>query len=523
MTDSSNFKDDKSKVPTEAELEAMLDEESDDEFGQSESEVAAQEQRAVLKEWTAQDFASIYTRFRPHLERHARRFLRNPSQVDEVVQDAFLYLMVTLPELDSELGVLRFLKWKVRLLCLDVIRVGSRAYHADLEEHQEFLASDDEEMSLDLERAEDAAIVRMALAKLQPRQREVLVASIYEEKSTLEIAEQVGLSENATRQLMHRARTSLKKALIGEADTSGLSLGQILSVAALKAAHDAKNVGVQAMSVAVIAVVGLAAFLNFGSFTPASQLADSTIVQPEAAPIEISPQGQAAGSETAPEAGLATDPEPAPTTVPGSSGAATTDTAASTDSEVALVSEEAEVSAVDQNAGQNAQPVQNTAQSGALVTELALNNASIDRSPFDPWLVDRIFEDSGTASILQGGSLGQDISSRNQLVAISDAGVWADFSFDANGPNPISDVRVGFLADSNQFFSFTKKVDYLVSRTPNGLDLYTYVGIIQEISDLQLNRYSDTRMTDALLTLEILVDQSVGKVVDSSLRVQAKS
>jgi RNA polymerase sigma-70 factor (ECF subfamily) len=317
----------------------------------------------------------------------------------------------------------------------------------------------------------------------------------------------------------------LKKALIGEADTSGLSLGQILSVAARKAAHDAKNVGVQAMSVAVIAVVGLAAFLNFGSLTPASQLAESTIVQSGAAPVEIGQEGRdpAAGSETAPEAGLATDPEPAPTTVPGSSGAATTDTAASTDSEVALGSEEAEVSAVDQNAGQNAQPVQNTAQSGALVTELALNNASIDRSPFDPWLVDRIFEDSGTASILQGGSLGQDISSRNQLVAISDAGVWADFSFDANGPNPISDVRVGFLADSNQFFSFTKKVDYLVSRTPNGLDLYAYVGIIQEISDLQLNRYSDTRMTDALLTLEILVDQSVGKVVDSSLRVQAKS
>ncbi len=43
MTDSSNFKDDKSKVPTEAELEAMLDEESDDEFGQSESEVAAED------------------------------------------------------------------------------------------------------------------------------------------------------------------------------------------------------------------------------------------------------------------------------------------------------------------------------------------------------------------------------------------------------------------------------------------------------------------------------------------------
>jgi hypothetical protein len=325
---------------------------------------------------------------------------------------------------------------------------------------------------------------------------------------------------------MHRARASLKKALIGEADISGLSLGQILSVAGRKAAHDAKGAGVQAMSVAVIAVLGIAAFLDFGSLAPSSQLAESAIVQPEAAPIEISPEGQVAVSETSPEAGLATDPEPALTSVLGSGGvaaSATIDTAVSTDTEAALVSEETDTSAVDQNAGQNTPPVQNTSQSGTLTTQLALNDPSIDRSPFDPWLVDRIFEDSGTASILQGDSLGQDSFFNNQLVAISDAGVWADFSFDANGPSPISNVRVGFLADSNQFFSFTKKVDYLVARMPNGLDLYTYVGKIQEISDLQMNRYTDTRMTGALLTLEILVDPSAGKVVDSALRVQASS
>ena len=187
--------------------------------------------------------------------------------------------MVTLPELDSELGVLRFLNWKVRLLCLDVIRAGSKAYMADLEEHQDSLASDDEEMSLDLERAEEAAIVRMALAKLQPRHREVLIASIYEEKSTLEIADQVGLSENATRQLMHRARGALKKALVGEADTAGMNLGQILSVAARKAAHDAKNAGVQAMSILTIAVLGVAAFLNFGNFAPSAEVAEAPAVQ----------------------------------------------------------------------------------------------------------------------------------------------------------------------------------------------------------------------------------------------------
>ena len=220
-------------------LEQLLDEESDEEFGLPEfkEHFADTLTPAVLKDWTAADFASIYVRFRPHLERHARRFLVNPSQVEEVVQDAFLYLMTTLPELDSELGVLKFLKWKVRLLCLDVIRINSRASFAPLEDQPEMAASSPE-LSQSLERADDAAIVALALAKLQPRHREVLIASIYEEKSTDVVAAQMGLSENATRQLLFRARSAFKKALIGEADTAGLSVGQILSLAARKAAAE---------------------------------------------------------------------------------------------------------------------------------------------------------------------------------------------------------------------------------------------------------------------------------------------
>ncbi|MFM2023455.1 MAG: hypothetical protein RIR89_847 [Actinomycetota bacterium] len=217
-------------------LEQLLDEETDEDFGLPEfkEHLADTLTPAVLKDWSAADFASIYVRFRPHLERHARRFLVNPSQVEEVVQDAFLYLMTTLPELDSELGVLKFLKWKVRLLSLDVIRANSRASFAPLDDQPEMAASSPE-LSLSLERADDAAIVALALAKLQPRHREVLIASIYEEKSTDLVAAQMGLSENATRQLLFRARSAFKKALIGEADTAGLSVGQILSLAARKA------------------------------------------------------------------------------------------------------------------------------------------------------------------------------------------------------------------------------------------------------------------------------------------------
>jgi RNA polymerase sigma-70 factor (ECF subfamily) len=246
---------------------------------------------AVLKDWTAQDFASIYVRFRPHLERHARRFLQNPSQVEEVVQDAFLYLMTTLPELDSELGVLRFLKWKTRLLALDVIRANSKASVSSLEFAPEMPASGPD-ISEGLERVDDAAIVSLALAKLQPRHREALIATLYEEKSNDVVAEQMGLSNNAFRQLLFRARASFRQALVGEAETAGKSISEILSIAARKAAQDSGKIVASAGAFLLV----LALSLSFGPAlfrAPSTQVADPEPIvetqQPseQVAPVEL--------------------------------------------------------------------------------------------------------------------------------------------------------------------------------------------------------------------------------------------
>ena len=261
-----------SQVFSEDPLEALLDEQSDEEFG--DLELKERSGKPVkLAEWSAQDFSSIYLRFRPHLERHARRFLNNPSQVDEVVQDAFLYLMVSLPELDSEIGVLRFLKWKTRLLALDVIRASGRAYINSIDDVQE-PASHDPEISSSLEQQDDAAVVKLALSKLNPRHREVLIASMYEEKSTEQIASQVGLSENATRQLIFRARAAFKKALIGDVDTTGMSAAAILSVAARKAASEGKKVGAAALTLIALVVMSLTVFPTLNR-APSDQMAEA--------------------------------------------------------------------------------------------------------------------------------------------------------------------------------------------------------------------------------------------------------
>jgi len=192
--------------------------------------------------------------------------------------------MTTLPELDSELGVLRFLKWKTRLLALDVIRANSKASVSSLEFAPEMPASGPD-ISEGLERVDDAAIVSLALAKLQPRHREALIATLYEEKSNDVVAEQMGLSNNAFRQLLFRARASFRHALVGEAETAGKSISEILSIAASKAAQDSGKIVASAGAFLLV----LALSLSFGPAlfrAPSSQVADPEPIVETQQPLE---------------------------------------------------------------------------------------------------------------------------------------------------------------------------------------------------------------------------------------------
>ena len=277
------MKDDKF---SEHPLDSLLDNEPEEEFGDPETRDhlhhhADERSRANLKDWSAQDFASIYVRFRPHLERHARRYLANPIQAEEVVQDAFLYLMTTLPEMDSELGVLKFLKWKIRLLSFDILRSASTRRETPLLEYADY-ESDDPEFTADLERAEDNAVIRMALARLNPRQREALVASVYEEKTSEEVAQQLGLSANATRQLLFRARSAFRKALVGEAEIQGKSISQVLTIAAKKAALEVREHGTKVGAFLVLAAVGLGVLPSLVS-SPETVVAEAPVVEYPAA------------------------------------------------------------------------------------------------------------------------------------------------------------------------------------------------------------------------------------------------
>ena len=452
-------------IPTDAELEALLDEESDQDFGQPEFDETT---RAVLKEWSAQDFANIYTRFRPHLERHARRFLRNQSQVDEVVQDAFLYLMVTLPELDSELGVLRFLKWKTRLLCLDVIRVSSRAQLSDIDAHPEF-ESNDPEVSASLEQAEDAAIVRLALSKLNPRHREVLIASMYEEKTSAQIAAQVGLTENATNQLIFRARASFKRALLGDdIDTTGMSTAKILSVAARKAAAEAKKMGAQAMVFALFLILAVGAFVTFN---------------------RNGDQGQVVAEAPTPNASNTALPSSSATPTPVES---TSPTATPT-----------------KTAG--------PAKPGKPLSSPA-PEASV--SPFPESALDAIYEAAPEdAELFSYANAKQDIAVRQDYAVANNDGMLAEFAFASDSELPFKGVKFTLEIAGMQYFVYPDSSEFYVVTDPQALDHYIYFGSMAYVFDENGKVWSQSELAESTVRLELVVNPRLGKITDSFLMV----
>ncbi len=463
-------------LPEEDPLELLLDEVSDEDFGTTRIDDTT---KAVLKEWSAQDFASIYTRFRPHLERHARRFLRNQSQVDEVVQDAFLYLMVTLPELDSELGVLRFLKWKTRLLCLDVIRASGRAQISDIDAHPEFEATNTD-VSAEIEHAEDAAIVRLALSKLNPRHREVLIASMYEEKTSAEIAAQVGLTENATNQLIFRARSAFKKALLGEdVDTTGMSVSKILSVAARKAAFEAKKVGAQAMVFVLFLILGIGAVVNFTS-RPNNQIQ--------------------AGPTQTPSSQL---PSPAaPVTQAPVVGAAETAAPNAPSGEVV------------QNQTPTALPTTNAAQPVA-----AAPSPAASTSPFSKNALQSLYAPAPDVAYVSKAEVKLTADLRQDYLVSASTGAFAEFSFDADAENPFQEVKFTITVADKQYVVYVSQAETIKAVDKSGNQRFVFFSSMKYFVDSKGKVWDQAEVAKGTVRLEMVVNNSTRQVVGSGLNI----
>jgi len=243
--------------------------------------------------WSVAELGAFYTEHSFELKTHAARILKDSLRADEVVQDAFIKVMLAAPELTSEDHALSYLHRTIENLCIDLFRAEGRRPNLvvldDATAEVESTWQDQGDHSQALSAAEDAAIIRQALALLSPAERTALVMWEMDGRSTAEIAAELGIKESSVRHTVSRARTSLRNILstLVIDEEHGLTALDLLSTSYKKAAELAKKSSRAALS--LFLVVG--AFLGFHAFTGhETKLVASTPVQaPVSSPALTTP------------------------------------------------------------------------------------------------------------------------------------------------------------------------------------------------------------------------------------------
>ena len=219
--------------------------------------------------WTVAELGAFYTEHRSELLAHASRVLKDSAKAEEITQDALIKFMLAAPELESTEHALSYLHRTIENLCIDLFRMEGRRPNLvvldDATAEIEASWQDNGDHSVAMSAAEDAAIIRQALAMLSPAERAALVMWEMEGRSTEEIAAELGIKESAVRHTVSRARASLRRVLseLVIDEERGLTALDMLSTSYKKAAALAQKSSKVALSLLLV----ITAFLGFNSMT----------------------------------------------------------------------------------------------------------------------------------------------------------------------------------------------------------------------------------------------------------------
>jgi len=219
--------------------------------------------------WTVAELGAFYTEHRSELLTHANRVIKDSAKAEEITQDALIKFMLAAPELESTEHALSYLHRTIENLCIDLFRLEGRRPNLvvldDATAEVEAAWQVDGDHSSVISAAEDAAIIRQALAMLSPAERAALVMWEMEGRSTSEIASELGIKESAVRHTVSRARASLRRVLseLVIDEERGLTALDMLSTSYKKAAEIAQKSSKVALSLLLV----VTAFLGFNSLT----------------------------------------------------------------------------------------------------------------------------------------------------------------------------------------------------------------------------------------------------------------
>jgi RNA polymerase sigma factor (sigma-70 family) len=264
--------------------------------------------RTATSDWSIADLSAIYTEYRTSLVSQARRMLRDETDANEVVQEAFLKFMLAAPDLDTTERAVAYLRASVNNLALNVIRArGDRPnlVALDADTTQERLAEIANENHVDIDTtitaAEDAAIIREALSRLTSDQRTALVMWEMEGRSTEEIAAALNTTPANVRHVVARARQSMVRVLSEWIvdETTGATALDSLSNTYKKAAELAQKSSKVALSLILV----VTAFLGFnsmtgrdGALTPIATQQDVVATAPQVSTPSTAPSAVASAS-----------------------------------------------------------------------------------------------------------------------------------------------------------------------------------------------------------------------------------
>jgi len=139
----------------------------------------------------------------------AHRFLRDPAEAEDVVQNAFLKILDAAPRYRPTASFRTYLYQVVTRLCIDHTEKMRPEYTDNLPE----VADPSAGLGEDFAAREEKDAVRSALDSLLPTQRMAVILRHYEGLSYTEIGLAIGVSAKAVEGLLGRARSALQTRL----------------------------------------------------------------------------------------------------------------------------------------------------------------------------------------------------------------------------------------------------------------------------------------------------------------------
>ncbi|MCU0259052.1 MAG: RNA polymerase sigma factor, partial [Solirubrobacteraceae bacterium] len=150
-------------------------------------------------------FEAIVDRYRRPLLRYAKRMLKEEARAEDVVQAAMVSAWAALRE---GVAVRDLRPWLYRIVHNGALNAMKRPTAEPLAEHADHRAGPDDV----IERRDEVRRAFGGIAELPERQRAALLAVAFDGRSAAEVGEDLGLQDTAVRQLVSRARSSLRAA-----------------------------------------------------------------------------------------------------------------------------------------------------------------------------------------------------------------------------------------------------------------------------------------------------------------------